>query len=395
VNSLRWLDGELAALADARLLRRRVPCRPISAAVVELDGSRLVNFASNDYLGLAFDPRVVATARDDGPTPCCGSGASPLLSGCRPGHVRLEEALACFEGAQAAILFPTGYAANLGVITALVGSEDAIFSDAKNHASIIDGCRLSRARTFVYPHADLEWLEEHLRGAHGYRRRLIVSDGLFSMDGDLAPVDGLVDLAQRYDAMLMIDEAHATGVFGAAGRGASEHHAVDSRVDIRVGTLSKAIGAAGGFCVGSRRLIEWLVNRARPYIFSTAPPETICRAASAALSIIQRESHSRRTLLRRAAELRARLADQGWNIGASQSQIIPLIVGDEASALRLAAELREAGFWAPAIRPPSVGRGEARLRISLTAAHTREMVDRLAETLHRLADRHPARAAQA
>jgi 8-amino-7-oxononanoate synthase len=170
---------------------------------------------------------------------------------------------------------------------------------------------------------------------------------------------------------------------------------VDSRVDIRVGTLSKAIGAAGGFCVGSWRLIEWLVNRGRPYIFSTAPPETICRAASAALSIIQRESHPRRTLLRRAAELRARLADQGWNIGASQSQIIPLIVGDEASALRLAAELREAGFWAPAIRPPSVGRGEARLRISLTAAHTREMVDRLAETLHRLADRHAARAAQA
>jgi 7-keto-8-aminopelargonate synthetase-like enzyme len=264
----------------------------------------------------------------------------------------------------------------------LVDEGDAIFADAKNHASLIDGCRLSRAARFVYPHCDCEALERQLQESGGFRRRLIVTDTLFSMDGDLAPLVRLAELAERYDAMLMVDEAHATGVFGRRGSGVVEHLSeqradLEDRVHIRVGTLSKALGTGGGFVCGRQSLIDWLANRARTYVFSTAQPAAVSAAALAALDIVRVEPRRRERVLATAAELRLRLREQGWDTGSSGSQIIPIYVGEQERAVGLARQLRDAGFFVPAIRPPSVPEGESLLRLSLCYQHTAEMVDAL------------------
>jgi len=293
----------------------------------------------------------------------------------------LELRIAEFEGTEAAILFNTGFAANSGVIPALVAEGDVVFSDALNHASLIDGCRLSRAAVQVYRHNDCEHLKSLLREASGFRRRLIVTDSLFSMDGDLAPLPDLCQLAERYDCMLHVDEAHATGVFGERGRGVAEHLGVEDRVPVRVGTLSKALGASGGFVAGSQALIDWIANRARSYVFSTAPPPPVCAAALEALDIVEREPETRTKLLATAARLREQLCAAGWDIGPSASQIIPIIFGDEQRALAAASKLREHGVWVPAIRPPTVPVGKACLRISLAAGHTPEMLAQLVESL--------------
>jgi len=286
----------------------------------------------------------------------------------------LERQLAEFEQTEAALLFTTGYAANVGVVTALVGRGDAVFSDALNHASIVDGCRLSRAEVFVYPHADVDALAAMLADSRRFRRRLIVTDGLFSMDGDVAPLDRLAELAERHDAMLVVDEAHATGVFGANGRGTCEAAGVEDRVDARVGTLSKGLGGIGGFVVGRRALVDWLVNKARPYVFSTALPPAAAAASCAALDIVRDEPARRGDLLQRAATLREALREQGWDVGPSESQIIPLVVGDAGRTMRSAATLRERGYLVPPIRPPSVPEGASRLRLSLSYGHTPEML---------------------
>jgi len=292
-------------------------------------------------------------------------------------HARLERALAEFERTGGALLFPTGFAANVGVVAALAARGDIIFSDAKNHASIIDGCRLSGARVQVYPHGRTDYLEKFLSQASGFRRRLIVTDGLFSMDGDLAPLDAIADLAERHDAMLLVDEAHATGVFGAEGRGTCEHFGVEDRVTARIGTLSKSLGSLGGFVVGPEPVIEWLVNRARPYVFSTAPPECLAAAALEGLRLVRDEPHRRQELLSRATDLRRRLAVQGWQTMDSSSQIIPLVTGSPDRTMELAGRLLELGIYVPGIRPPTVPDGESLLRISLTAGHTAEMIERL------------------
>ena len=382
---LDWLDRELADL-DRQGLRRRLRTRegPQAARVV-LDGRELVNFGSNDYLGLAADPRLAAAAAEAAQREGWGSGASPLVTGHAVAHQQLQQRLAQFEGTEAALLFTSGFAANAGTIAAVVGPGDAVYSDRKNHASLWDGCRLSRADVRVYPHGDWRQLEALLADSKKYRRRLIVTDSLFSMDGDLAPLVELADLAERYDAMLMVDEAHATGVFGQRGRGVAEQLGVEDRVPIRVGTLSKALGSVGGFVAGSRTLVEWLVNRARPYIFSTALPAAIAAAAIAALDIVGGEPQRRTALLARAQELRNTLRAAGWNVGTSASQIIPIIVGAPARAATLSHTLRERGLFVPAIRPPTVPEGEACLRISLTAGHSAEMLALLVAALGQLA----------
>jgi 8-amino-7-oxononanoate synthase len=310
-----------------------------------------------------------------------GSGASPLITGRSTSHERLELALARFEGTEAALLFPSGFAANCGAVAGLVGPGDVVFSDAKNHASLWDGCRLSRADVRTYPHGDATALEKLLAGAAKYRRRLVVTDSLFSMDGDLAPLAELTDITRRHDSMLLIDEAHATGVFGREGRGAAEHLGVEGEHLIRVGTLSKALGCSGGFVVGSRALIDWLVNKSRPYIYSTAAPPSIAAAALAALQIVVSEPHRRSELLARAADLRCKLIEQGWSIGPSRSQIIPIVVGTTERAVALAAKLRAHGFFVPAIRPPTVPEGEACLRISLSWLHGRAEIEGLVTAL--------------
>ena len=293
----------------------------------------------------------------------------------------LEQRLADFEGTEAALLFSSGFAANSGTIAALVGPGDLVFTDRKNHASLLDGCRLSRADVRTYAHGDAQELGRLLERPGGHRRRLIVTDSLFSMDGDFAPLAELVELADRHGAMLMVNEAHATGVFGSRGRGLAEHVGLKNRIPIRVGTLSKALGSLGGFVAGSRSLVELLINRARPYIFSTAMPAPVAAAALAALDIVRDEPHRREGLLAQSAELRGVLAAEGWNVGRSASQIIPLVVGQPDQAVALSRALADRGLLVPAIRPPTVPDGEACLRISLTYGHTAEMVNLLIESL--------------
>lgn len=382
-DPLEWIDDELALLAERGLRRALATHSGPQQVQLHVAGCDLVNFGSNDYLGLAADSRLSLAAARASETEGWGAGASPLITGRAAAHRQLEERLAEFEGTEAALVFSSGYAANVGTIAALAARGDAIYSDEKNHASMIDGARLSRADVHVFPHRDVRALEEKLRGGGAYRRRLIATESVFSMDGDLAPLAELADLAERYDCMLLVDEAHATGVFGRQGRGLSEELDVEDRVAVRIGTLSKALGSAGGFVCGSAALVEWLVNRARSYVYSTALPPAVCAASMAALEIVSREPDRRIELRQRAADLRETLRLQGWNLANSESQIIPLVVGEVNEAVHLAASLLEQGILAPAIRPPSVPAGESLVRISLSHAHTSEMVERLVAALLR------------
>jgi 8-amino-7-oxononanoate synthase len=380
-DPLAWISDELAKLERAGLRRWLAERSSPQAATVTIDGRELVNFGSNDYLGLASDARLAVAAKAAIDREGWGSGASPLVSGRATSHAELERRLAAFEGTEAALVFPSGFAANAGIVPALADEGDAIFADAKNHASLIDGCRLSRAERFIYPHCDCDALEAMLATSKSFRRRLIATDTLFSMDGDLAPLPRLVKLAGKYDAMLLVDEAHATGVFGEHGRGVVEHFGLHDGVHVRIGTLSKALGTGGGFVCGRQSLIDWLANRARPYVFSTAQPAATSAAAITALDIVASEPHRRRELLDRAAALRARLQAQGWQTGNSDSQIIPLYIGDPDRTMQLAARLRDAGYFIPGIRPPTVPEGESLLRISLCWHHEPKMIEELTDGL--------------
>jgi 8-amino-7-oxononanoate synthase len=388
-DPLAWIDEELQTLDSLGLLRRLRQRTSSQRAEVVVGDKHLINFGSNDYLGLAADPRIARAARDSLEHHGWGSGASPLILGRSQSHAALEQTLAAFEGTEAALVFPSGFAANVGAIAALASRGDVIFSDAKNHASIVDGCRLSGARVQIYPHGDLAYLESMMRQASRFRRRLIVTDTLFSMDGDFAPLADLCQLAEQHDCMLMVDEAHATGVFGAQGRGICELLGIEELVQIRVGTMSKALGCAGGFVAGSQSLIDWLANRARTYVFSTAPPAAWCAAATRAIEIAQQEPERRTKLLQKSAEVRTRLREQGWQIGPTESQIIPAFVGEPDLTMRLANLLHDRHLFVPGIRPPSVPEGESLLRISVSSSHTTEHLDRLCEAFAEL--RHFAR----
>ena len=384
---LDWIDEELQTLDDLGLRRRLRHRVGEQGAEVEIAGRRVINFGSNDYLGLAADRRIARAVREalsGNREGGWGSGASPLILGRNELYVSLEKAIAQFEGTEAALVFPSGFAANVGAITSLAARGDIVFSDAKNHASIIDGCRLSGARVQVYPHGDVDYLANMMRQATQFRRRLIVTDSLFSMDGDFAPLKELADLAEQHDCMLLVDEAHATGVFGSQGRGVCEHLDVEDRVHIRVGTMSKALGCAGGFVAGTQSLIEWISNRARTYVFSTAQPSAWCAAAIEAFQIVQREPERRKLLLESAASLRERLSRQGWQVGDGESQIIPVFLGEPEPTMQMVQRLMEKDIFVPGIRPPSVPAGESLLRISLTAAHSPEQIDRLLTALSEL-----------
>ena len=382
-DPLDWIDDELDAL-EALGLRRRLQVRGgAQAAEVEWGGRTVVNFGSNDYLGLAQGDLTEAVRQSldvDG----WGAGASPLVTGRSQRHAALEVALAEFEGTEAALVFPSGFAANVGTVAALAGRGDLILSDSKNHASLIDGCRLSGARVQIYPHGHPEVLEKYLTQAGGFRRRLIVTDSLFSMDGDFAPLPELVELARRSEAILVVDEAHATGVFGERGRGVCEELGVEQDVPVRIGTLSKALGSSGGFVVGRRSLIDWLANRARPYVFSTAAPAACAAAALEALRIVREEPRRRVELLARAAELRAALRSQGWYLGDCVSQIIPVRIGDPVRTMNMMQRLLDAGLFVPGIRPPSVPDGESLLRISLSWRHDEKQLAALVAEFEQL-----------
>jgi 8-amino-7-oxononanoate synthase len=379
-----WTRSELEHRCQFGLLRRRRLLERTAPNRYLCRGRDILGFASNDYLNLSTDPRLARAAARAARRYGCGSGASPLVAGYQSPHRRLETALADWEGKEAALVFSSGYAANLAVLTALAGEDDAVFSDALNHASLIDGARLSRARIHVYRHADVNHLAD-LLAQHGgdARRRLIVTDTLFSMDGDLAPLRALCDVAERHDCLLILDEAHATGVLGEQGRGALEMLLVPvplARI-VQVGTLSKALGCQGGFVSGARNLIQWLVNAARPYIFSTALALPVAAAARKAVQIVREEPEPRQRLRRLADFLRKTLQEAGFDIGGSPSHIVPILIGSPGEAVGLSNRLLERGFFVPAIRPPSVPPGTSRLRISLTAGHTDEDIRQLIAAL--------------
>ena len=379
------LQRELDALQRDGLQRRRrtldLPCGPLA----QVDGRSLISFCSNDYLGLANDPALVAAACAGARTWGVGSGASHLVSGHLGAHAVLEQKLAAFSGFDRALLFSTGYMANLGIVPALLGRGDVVFADRLNHASLIDAVLLSRADSQRYPHADLAALEALLTASTA-RRRLILTDAVFSMDGDLAPLPGLLALAERHDAWLVVDDAHGFGVLGPQGRGSIAHFGLPaSRRLIYMGTLGKAAGAAGAFVAGDATVIEWLAQRARSYIFTTAGSPLIACALATSLELIAAGDARRAHLWRLVAQLRDGLADTRWRLLPSPTAIQPVIVGDNHEAVRLATALYERGLWVPAIRPPTVPRGTARLRVSLSAAHSEAQVAQLVAALRGLA----------
>ena len=351
---------------------------------VLIDGSEVLLLCSNNYLGLADHPRVRQAAAEAAERFGAGAGASRLISGSMSLHRELEGRLAAFEGSEAALLFGSGYLANTGVVAALAGRDEAVFSDELNHASLIDGCRLSRAETFVYRHRDTEHLEWGLRRA-GDRARLIVTDGVFSMDGDVAPLGELVALARRHRCMLAVDEAHGTGALGPGGRGAVAAAGLSGEVDVIVGTLGKALGGYGAYVCASRQIVELLVNTARPFIFSTAPPPPSVGAALAALSVLIARPGLVEQLRRNAATLREALATQGLATNGSRTQIVPVMVGDARRAVTLCERALEGRVFAQAIRPPTVPKGSSRLRLTVMASHRSEELRAAAAVIGRAA----------
>ncbi|MFL5908930.1 MAG: 8-amino-7-oxononanoate synthase, partial [Solirubrobacterales bacterium] len=336
---------------------------------VMLDGRSVLLLCSNNYLGLADHPRLRRAAADAALALGTSAGSSRLISGTMNIHTELEARLAEFKGTEKALLFGSGYLANTGAIAALAGRGEIVFSDELNHASIIDGCRLAQAETFVYRHGDTEHLEWGLRQAAG-RAALIATDGVFSMDGDIAPLDRLAELARRHRCRLLVDEAHATGCIGPGGRGSVAAAGLTDEVDVIVGTLGKALGAYGAYVCGSAKLIDFLVNTARPFIFSTAPPPPAVAAASAALDLLTQHPREVERLRANASALRAGLRTQGLEPMRSDTQIVPLRIGDAGDAMALCEGLLERGLFAQAIRPPTVPAGTSRLRLTAMATHS-------------------------
>jgi 8-amino-7-oxononanoate synthase len=349
---------------------------------VLLDGAEVLLLCSNNYLGLADHPRVREAAAEAAQRYGAGAGASRLVSGTMTLHRRLEERLTAFHGKGAGLLFGSGYLANTGVVAALAGRDEVVFSDELNHASIIDGCRLSRAESFVYKHRDTDHLAWGLEKAKG-RGALIVTDAVFSMDGDVAPVGELAALAQRHRCRLMVDEAHGVGTLGPGGRGAVAAAGLTDQVDVIVGTLGKSLGSYGAYVCARSEIVELLVNTARPFIFSTAPPPPSIAAAMAALAIVNARPGMVEQLRRNAATLREALGQQGLSPGRSRTQIVPLIVGDPRQAMALCERSLEERVFAQAIRPPTVPAGSSRLRLAVMATHSSDELRAAARVIGR------------
>jgi 8-amino-7-oxononanoate synthase len=372
---LQSLQLELNDLKDAGLYRSFRQIDAAHGSRIHVDGREVIQFAGSDYLGLAGHPRLTQAACQATVRYGCGTSAARLISGNYALYPQLEERLARFLQAEAALLFSTGYQANLGVISALVDSQDVVFSDALNHASIVDGCRLSRAQVRIFPHNDLTALEYLLARETAARRRLIVVDGLYSMDGDVAPLKEIATLAERYECMTMVDDSHGIGVLGKTGCGTAEATGVLGRIDIGTGSLAKALGGFGGYAVGSRTVIEYLINRARPFIFTCALPPAALATALEALTIVEQEPERRQRLWDNTRYMRAGLRDAGFAVTLGGTQIVPLIVGEPERAMRFCEELLHRGVFAQGIRYPSVPRGTERIRCTVTAAHSKDDLD--------------------
>lgn len=366
---------ELQVIEEQGLTRKLRLFSTGNESEVVMNGKKFLLFSSNNYLGLATDSRLKKKATEGISKYGTGAGGSRLTTGNLDIHEQLESEIADFKKTEAAIVFSSGYLANVGVISSVVKTGDTIFSDAWNHASIIDGCRLSKAKTIVYEHADMADLERKLRQSYGDGKKLIVTDGVFSMDGDIAPLPKIVELAKEYKAYIMIDDAHATGVLGNDGCGTADYFGLKEEIDFTVGTLSKAIGAEGGFVSTSSIAKNYLLNNARSFIFQTALSPSAIEAAREGISIIQNEPERRKQLLKNAQYLRLKLEESGFVIKEGETPIISLIIGGSHEAMQFSAKLMDEGVFIPAIRPPTVPKGSSRLRITVMATHTIEQLD--------------------
>jgi len=372
--------AELTAIKEKNLYRSLRRLDKAQGPRVFIEGQEFINFSSNDYLGFACHESIIRAATDAVRQWGTGSGASRLVSGSLGIHHELEERIAAFKREERALLFSSGFQANLGTLQALVGRGDTILLDRYCHASLVDGARLSGARLRIYPHLDLNRLGELLaKITEG--RKLVVTDTYFSMDGDIAPLDDLVSLCRRHDAMLLVDDAHAVGVMGPTGRGLTEHFGVEGQIDAVMGTFSKALGSQGGFVAGSSTLTDYLINKARTLIYTTGPTPASSGASLQAIALIENDAGPRETLWSHVHFLREKFSALGFDVSKSQGPILPLMIGSTPGVLALSDKLRVAGILAPAIRPPTVPKGTDRIRFTVTAKHKREDLEHLVEIL--------------
>jgi len=370
-----FLKDSIVALEDKGLRRHMRRLSGQQGREVIFDGRKVLNFCSNNYLGLANDPRLQEAAIKAVQQSGIGTGASRLVCGNMDAHQQLEGTIARFKGVEACLMFSAGYMANIGVIASLFGREDIVFSDKLNHASIVDGIRLSRAEYRRYPHCNMEALEAMLKNSSEYKKRVIITDSVFSMDGDVAPLDQIVSLAKRYSCWVMVDEAHAVGVMGANGRGAAEYFGVEDEIDIHMGTLSKAAGSFGAYCCGSKKLVDFLINHARSFIYTTGLPPSIAAASARAIEIIESDLILRKQLWTNARYLRDGLRRIGFDTMCSETPIIPILIKDVVKTVEFSKKLFEVGVLVSAIRPPTVPVNTSRLRLTVMAAHTRNDLD--------------------
>ena len=379
-NPLSYLSDQLQQWRAEGTYQRLRVLESESAAESRFDGKQVINLASNNYLGLTTHPKLREAALEAVRKFGVGSGAVRTISGTMALHMQLEERIAAFKNVESCVVFQSGFAANAGTVAAILSPEDHIISDELNHASIIDGCRLSKAKIHVFPHKDVPAAEQILAGLQGSSgRKLLISDGVFSMDGDIGPLPGLVGAAEKHGAIMMVDDAHSSGVLGRNGRGTIDHFGLGTRVHIQVGTLSKAIGVLGGYVCGSRDLIEFLYHRARPFLFSTSHPPAVAAACLAAFDVLEQEPQRIQALWDNTRYFKAGLASSGFNTGMSETPITPVIVGDAPLAHELSRTLFELGVLATGIGFPTVPKGKARVRTIVTATHTREELDRALE----------------
>lgn len=374
-----FLDQTLVDLQREGLKRKLRLLSGAQSQKITIEGKEVLNFCSNNYLGLADDERIRQAAISCIETDGFGSGASRLVCGNMTAHEQLEESIAEFKGTENCLVFSTGYMANVGIIACLFGRDDIIFSDRLNHASIIDGVQLSQAKWKRYPHRDMNALEEMLEDSAPCRKRCIITDSVFSMDGDLAPLDQIVVLAKKYDCLVMIDEAHAIGVMGKNGKGLAEHFDVEDKIDIQMGTLSKAVGTFGAYCCGSNKLISYLINKARSFIYTTGMPPSTAAASLKAIEIIKSTPQRREQLWKNTYHLNDALKNMGFDTMNSQTPIIPILVKDPNVAVDFSKRLFEWGIFVSAIRPPTVPQNTARLRLTVMATHTGEQINFVCE----------------
>ena len=383
--SLQYLSDELKTLREQGLYQKLRVLDGEQLPVATFDGKKVINLSSNNYLGLNTHPRLREAALEATRRLGVGSGAVRTIAGTMRIHVELEEKIARFKNTEACVVFQSGFAANAGTVAAILKKGDIIISDELNHASIIDGCRLSRADIRVFPHKDVAAAEKLLQEAQSQPgHKLLISDGVFSMDGDIAPLPQLCDLAERYGAVMMVDDAHASGVLGRSGRGTIDHHGVHGRVHIQVGTLSKAIGSLGGYVCGSRDLIEFLYHRARPFLFSTSHPPSVTATCIAAFDVLEEEPERIERLWENTRFIKKGLQELGFNTGMSETPITPVIVGAAKLAHALSRRLFEEGVFAQGIGFPTVPEGKARVRTIVTATHTRQELQQALDVFARV-----------